>query len=347
MEDTKNYAVNVNPEKNDPFVPPVTDEDQLNSWLLERYDAKTKVLNLDPSKHNGDTACFDDCYGKHKTPSEDYKKYVAQFMANPDVFLNKHPEIEALNLRNNYGNWDAKVGLTALANNNTLRGLDLTNNSLDDEAVISIANNKKLETLLVGHNHLHNDGLKALAENQNVTHLDISMNTVSDQGISFFANNKILTALYAEANLIGPEGAKSIANIATLKTLDISDNSIGHKAGVALATQLKNLTNVNLKHTDISSKTVRELLKNDNLTEAHVSWNEVGIMNKFRLWHFTKHNQKHGNHENKKENTAENNKNSAAKSSVTFFQPKPQTPPSQSSIENNNAPTVARRNSIG
>ena len=125
--------------------------------------------------------------------------------------------------------------------NNKIRSLDLSNNSLPSQSlnliVKALEKNKNLEILDLSENGLSSKGMKSfskiLKKHPSLTTLDFSDNQIHDQGIQQLMdglkNNSILENLYITSCSISNEGVISISNFLKNKTqkltrLDLSRN---------------------------------------------------------------------------------------------------------------------------
>lgn len=250
----------------------------LDEWLI----AHTRGGLLDLSLENFFICEFNPPHNKCWWDNS-YKENIPLFMKDPNPFLADNTQIEGLMLDGQAGSWPHdKIPL--LAQNNTLEYLFLSRNNLKDDEVSTLLENQKLRLL------------------------DLSSNNIADCTATF-ATNTTLQALYVPYNNITTLGATRIGLMSSLQILDISHNPLNDEAGEVLVKNCKSLTQINLERTGIGDKTVKALLANKNLTEIHVSWSDVGCVNKFRLWRAVKSNTK-----DQKKHTA---------SSSAFFHAKP------------------------
>ena len=176
----------------------------------------------------------------------------------------KNTSIRKLNLSEN-NLWDVtNIGKT-LANNQTLKELDLSKNKLGDEDAVEIAaglaHNISLETLDLSRNHIVKEGwnaiFDALKSNTSIRKLNLLENNLWN-AINIgqaLANNQTLKELDLSHNKLGDEDAADIAaglahNI-SLKTLNLSWNKIEKVGYIALFDAL--LINITIKELNLSS----------------------------------------------------------------------------------------------
>jgi Ran GTPase-activating protein (RanGAP) involved in mRNA processing and transport len=142
-------------------------------------------------------------------------------------FLDKHLETYYVDLSNNNM---GPAGATLLAKTRApIKGLYLSNNNLNDEGAIEIANvsSNDLGTIILEHNHIGDRGASALAH-LNVRLMELSNNDISDVGAAALATNTAIEDLRLGYNDIGDEGAAALARTTSLNALVISYNHIGH-----------------------------------------------------------------------------------------------------------------------
>src|SRR3990167_9955012 len=102
----------------------------LERWLMSRVD-QNGILNLVYNPYMPYPEDFPSDYDPYYFYTSDaYAFYVRLFMADPNAFLNKHPEIICLNLGGHKWHWDLATGLRLLAQNQTLERLYLDRNGI-------------------------------------------------------------------------------------------------------------------------------------------------------------------------------------------------------------------------
>ncbi|XP_065919171.1 protein NLRC5-like isoform X2 [Dysidea avara] len=186
----------------------------------------------------------------------------------------------------------------AIAVNKTLHKLDISNNHLPDDVVVTMGECLKIDNSLkelnMCHNSIHSKGGLKLAEaikvNKSLEKLDISFNDISDDGAvaigDCLKNNNSLKELDMRSNKIHSKGgiklAEAIKVNKSLEKLDISDNDISDDGAVAIEDCLKNnnsLKELNMQCNKIHSKggmRLAEAIKvNKSLEKLDISDNDI------------------------------------------------------------------------
>ena len=177
----------------------------------------------------------------------------------------------------------------ALANNLTLKELDLSHNKLGDEDVAEIAaglaHNTSLETLDLSWNKIGQEGWNVLFDtiksNTSIRELKLCHNKLWKVTNIWkaLATNQTLKELDLSHNNLGEEDAAEIAaglahNI-SLETLDLRSNNIGIKGGIALFDTLKSNTSI-IRKIKVSHSNLWDVTNNQTLKVLDLSHNKLG-----------------------------------------------------------------------
>ncbi len=174
-------------------------------------------------------------------------KYASSGQAvNPARCLASCPQLQTLLVLQLVDYQIADADLVELARSpylHHLKKLDLLDNSIHGQGLMSLKEFAELEYLQLSRNQLADAGLVALSavSFKKLSHLKLDFNRIGDRGISALANSpalRTLETLTANGNLIGSDGASALAassELSKLRYLDLSNNRIGAKGAVALA----------------------------------------------------------------------------------------------------------------
>lgn len=147
-----------------------------------------------------------------------------------------------------FGDTGAVVLAQALYTNTTLTVLSLTNCSLSENGIeslaIALSQNNVVSRLNLGDNHIGDGGLqkllRAIIKSPNVclTSLNVSNNNITDQGLRALTSTSSLKELFLARNAITDQGALDLAKACMgskqLDWLDVSSNFISKKGIQAL-----------------------------------------------------------------------------------------------------------------
>lgn len=138
--------------------------------------------------------------------------------------------------------------LTALV---SLEKLDLMENGVSDEALVSIGRIKNLTTLVLGDHCLTDASLKHLTGLQKLTHLNLCWpdqkhgGKISDAGLEEVAKLTSLETLDLRATQITDAGLAKLLELPKLKTLELANTAITD-AGLLSLQKLKSLSKVSV-----------------------------------------------------------------------------------------------------
>lgn len=189
------------------------------------------------------------------------------------LMLQQNPRIMSLNLNSNLlGN----LGVAALANLSNITELDIGNNEVTDEGIITFAQRlaSKILYLYSNYNELTYRGALALVNISSITFLDISQNNMGFEGAEVLGKSLNITGLNISENNIRAEGAKAFAENKTLVSLNIDNNSIGSNGAKALA-QNTTLTNLVAYSNHIDDEGAKALANNKTLIRLDLNSNKI------------------------------------------------------------------------
>lgn len=189
---------------------------------------------------------------------------------------------------------------------NTPRGLNLTNKGLDGQDVAAVAKaltkNTSVTSLAIAGNHIDDAGAQALADmlrsNRTIKEISLGSNRIGDEGAKAIAealrDNHTLRELSLSRNRIGDEGVAAIASALadnnTLSSLALDVNRISDAGTEALAHGLKGnstLIELSLHSNAITSQGAFALAQwvssHPHLTSLDVGHNPIGIEGEERL----------------------------------------------------------------
>ncbi|KAG8179735.1 hypothetical protein JTE90_025068 [Oedothorax gibbosus] len=152
-----------------------------------------------------------------------------------------------------------------------LHELNLSCNLIDDKTCDYIGrllmSSCPLETLILKHNRISDDGAVSLATglsmNLKLKKLDLSMNYIEDTGVKFIsevlAKSSVLEHLDVSRNKFRVRGGMALADMLlfskSIRSLDISKNNIGKECGRKLKESIqanKNILNLNINFCNLS-----------------------------------------------------------------------------------------------
>ena len=155
--------------------------------------------------------------------------------------------------------------------------------------------NTSLSSLLLGGNHIGNEGANSLSQalrvNKSLTSLYLDRNTIGSDGANFLSQalrvNKSLTSLDLNGNPIGSDGANFLSQAlrvnTSLTSLDLPMNSIRCKGATSLSQALmvnNTLTSLNLRRNFIGKEGANSLSQalrvNKSLTSLNLMGNSIG-----------------------------------------------------------------------
>ncbi|MCL5028675.1 MAG: hypothetical protein M1480_06600 [Bacteroidetes bacterium] len=116
--------------------------------------------------------------------------------------------------------------LKALAENTTLRSLNLAENKIGTTALKQLSKNTALRSLNLSNNQISNEGVIALANNIILRSLYLSNNQLEDKDVITLAANKTLRRLSLDSNQINlenPGALSALLNSTSLRVLDLFD----------------------------------------------------------------------------------------------------------------------------
>jgi Ran GTPase-activating protein (RanGAP) involved in mRNA processing and transport len=211
--------------------------------------------------------------------------------------------LHTLNLTNtNLGNKGGAALAGFLRYNHTLQSLDLCNNNLGrgvQKLAPAVADNDTLRYLNLSRNNLKSKGATWLVQAfqksdiWQLKTLDVSDNYIGVAGIQAFGEflvlDKKLEGFYVGANGIGPQGAAYLANVLkhnyTIKDLRAANNEMGENGSMLLAEELKSNDTSNLERLDLSFNEMGEdvaitlaeaLSRNAHLKSLNLRGTQIG-----------------------------------------------------------------------
>jgi hypothetical protein len=145
-----------------------------------------------------------------------------------------------------------------------------------DKVIDALANNRTLKTLNLWASYFGDEGAKTVAtilkENSTIQSVSLGFNKIGDEGAKAIADalkvNKTLQYIALNDNRIGTEGAKAIAGLlkenTSLQKLFVWDNNIGEKGGKHILNALQQIgisaiENINLRQNQISEETLAKI----------------------------------------------------------------------------------------
>jgi hypothetical protein len=144
------------------------------------------------------------------------------------------------------------AGLKALAGNNGLKVLNVTDTALDDAAFKVIGGLKGLERLTLQNCGLNDKRAKDLAGLTNLTELTLIGNLgLTGKGVKEFTGNTKLKALELPNSASSNEAATAVAKFAQLEKLKISGGTLNN-TGLKQLAALKNLKVLSVPNTEIT-----------------------------------------------------------------------------------------------
>ena len=171
-----------------------------------------------------------------------------------DRLLVEYPDMARHIISTESGDAGVIAVANAIQHSHTLRHLNLSTNSINDDRVVAMAqalhHNSSLESLYLSNNSISDDGAVALAEalhhDSVLERLYLSNNSISDDGAVALAqalhHNSTLEWLDLSNNRISDAGAGALAQAlhhnSTLKGLELSNNSISGDGVVPMAQAL-------------------------------------------------------------------------------------------------------------
>lgn len=170
-------------------------------------------------------------------------------------------------------------GAIALAKNNTLKELSLSNNKIGLSSVQALADNSSLETLdLSGKTfgerppRIGDEGAKLLSNNKTMKKLTLCSQNITAKGVSDLVKNTQLRTLNLGINKIGDEGAAIIAE-SSITDLYCYHCNITDKGAKALASKRFNI--LYLVRNYISDAGAYAFAKQHNVTSLDLMLNEI------------------------------------------------------------------------
>jgi len=193
---------------------------------------------------------------------------------------------------------DIDVHIKAIEQSTVLEMLYLNNNKLtlvDGKLITAIANNTTLKFLQLEGNDIGLDEIKHLADvlktNNTLEELNLSKNNISDEGAKYIADmlavNKTLQVISLYDNNIGPRGAKHLANALkgnnTLNELQLFRNdNIGDEGAKYIADMLtvnKTLQRIGLSRNNIGDEGAESIAAcltiNTSLQRVYLQYNNI------------------------------------------------------------------------
>ena len=212
---------------------------------IENNSYKEEVLNLTPHAGlNEDVLCDEDIIELSHVLAKN--KHIKQIILSYNKISDK--------------------GLEALANIETIEGIDLSNgldgyddvyNDITPAGLLSLTKSHLKKLNLSGNRRVGDDGLKILAKNQTIVELDVSDCSLTSAGVKeFFATNTTVTNLKLGSNDITDEGLQTVKLNQALRELDLAFCNV---TSVGLIELIKNrsllkviLYENNIKETDLA-----------------------------------------------------------------------------------------------
>lgn len=111
-----------------------------------------------------------------------------------------------------------------------IKGLDLSQTYLDNEALHLLSTMSSLQFLDISDNRFDDNGLAHLSTLTNLVELKIASNKVTVKGINYLTELRNLSVLDASCTYLGNDGIEVVAKFKTLEHLDVQACGFGDQA---------------------------------------------------------------------------------------------------------------------